>query len=76
MAGFEYDYVTLLALRMLCKEFISISLPFSFGQAKTITTGYVWTLFCFFKMEKTLFVFKNIRIHVNSLTAMAFKEFC
>ena len=76
MAGFEYDYVTLLALRMLCKEFISISLAFSFAQAKTITIGYVWTLFCFFKMEKTFFVFKNIRIRVNSLTAMAFKEFC
>ena len=53
MAGFEYDYVTLLALLTLCKEFISISLAFPFGRAKTITIGYVWTLFCFFKMEKT-----------------------
>ena len=52
MAGFEYDYVTLLALLTLCKEFISISLAFPFGRAKTITIGYVWTLFCFFKMEK------------------------
>lgn len=76
MAGFEYDYVTLLALLTLCKEFISISLAFLFGRAKTITIGYVWTLFCFFKMEKTFFVLKNIRIRVNSLTVMAFKEFC
>ena len=53
MAGFEYDYVTLLALLTLCQEFISISLTFPFGRAKTITIGYVWTLFCFFKMEKT-----------------------
>ena len=55
MAGVEYDYVTLLALLTLCKEFISISfnLAFPFGRAKTITIGYVWTLFCFFKMEKT-----------------------
>lgn len=66
MAGFEYDYVTLLALLMLCKEFISISLAFPFGWAKTITIGYVWTLFCFFKMEKTVFVLKNIRIREQS----------
>ena len=69
MAGFEYDYVTLLALRMLCKEFISISLAFSFGQAKTITIRLRVDAILLFQNGKT-------RIRVNSLTAMAFKEFC
>lgn len=59
MAGFEYDYVTLLALRMLCKEFISISLAFSFGRRKRLQQATCGRYFAFSKWKKH-FLFSKI----------------